>query len=153
MLDVHTENIGELAIVECEAGVLQNDATVTLWEAVTSQRNARIILLDLSEVRAVEGAALGMLVFLQRWAHDHDIRFKLFNPTKSVHDRLEGSNSMPELDIATLGELVSPGKRGKALRSGCLTPSIRSCRAERRSSGVAGTPESDCIAILRYCSR
>jgi anti-anti-sigma regulatory factor len=106
MLDVHTENIGELAVVECEAGVLQNEAAFTLWEAVTSQRNARIILLDLSEVRAVEGAAsLGMLVFLQRWAHDHNIRFKLFNPSKSVHDRLECFSSMAELDIATIDEV------------------------------------------------
>jgi anti-anti-sigma regulatory factor len=89
MLDVHIEKIGELAVVECEGRVLQNEGAFTLWEAVTSQRNARIIVVDLSEVRAVEGGGLGMLVFLQRWAHDHDIRFKLFNPTKSVHDRLE----------------------------------------------------------------
>lgn len=108
MLDVHTENIGELAVVECEAGVLQNEAAFTLWEAVTSQRNARTILLDLSEVRAVEGAAaLGMLVFLQRWAHDHDIRFKLFNPSKSVHDQLECFKSMAEVDIATVDEAVA----------------------------------------------
>src|SRR5437867_10079321 len=99
MLDVHIDKIGELAVVECEGRVVQNDAALTLWEAVTSQRNARTIVLDLSEVRAVEGGGLGMLVFLQRWAHDHDIRFKLFNPTKSVHDRLECSKSMQELDI------------------------------------------------------
>jgi anti-anti-sigma regulatory factor len=106
MLDVHTEKIGELAVVECEAGVLQNEAAFTLWEAVTSQRNARIILLDLSEVRAVEGAAsLGMLVFLQRWAHDHDIRFKLFNPSKFVQDRSECFTSVAELDIATIDEV------------------------------------------------
>jgi len=107
MLDVHIEKIGELVVVECEGRVVQNDAAFTLWEAVTSQRNARIIVLDLSEVRAVEGGGLGMLVFLQRWAHDHDIRFKLFNPTKSVHDRLECSNSMPELDIATVDEVLA----------------------------------------------
>jgi anti-anti-sigma regulatory factor len=107
MLDVNIEKIGELALVECESRVLQSEAAVTLWEAVTSQRNARIIVLDLSEVRAVEGGGLGMLVFLQRWAHDHDIRFKLFNPTKSVHDRLERSHSMPELDIATLDEVLA----------------------------------------------
>jgi anti-anti-sigma regulatory factor len=116
MLDVHKENIGELAVVECEGRVVQNQDAFTLWEAVTSQENARIILLDLSELRVVEGAALGMLLFLQRWAHDHDIRFKLFNPSKSIHDHLEFpvrsqhsnwkcSNSMTELDIATVDEV------------------------------------------------
>jgi ABC-type transporter Mla MlaB component len=107
MLDVHIEKIGELAVVECEGRVVQNDAALTLWEAATSQRNARTIVLDLSEVCAVEGGGLGMLLFLQRWANDHDIRLKLFNPTKSVHDRLECSNSMPELDIATVDEVLA----------------------------------------------
>ena len=105
MLDVHTEKIGGLAVVECEGRVVQNQDAFILWEAVTSQQDAQIILLDLSELRVVEGAALGMLVFLQRWAHDHDIRFKLFNPSKSVHDRLECSNSMAELNIATVDEV------------------------------------------------
>jgi len=64
-------------------------------------------VLDLSEVRAIEGGGLGMLVFLQRWAYDHDIRLKLFNPTKSVQDRLEHASSMREFDIATLDEMIA----------------------------------------------
>src|SRR5881296_4099219 len=107
MLDVHIEKIGELVVVECEGRVVQNDAAFTLWEAVTSQREARIIVLDLSEVRAIEGGGLGMLGFLQRWAYDHDIRLKLFNPTKSVQDRLEHAGSVPEFDIATLDEMMA----------------------------------------------
>src|SRR6266571_2746925 len=107
MLDVHIEKIGELAVVECESRVLQNEAAFTLWEAVTSQRNARVIVLDLSEVRAVEGGGLGMLVFLQRWAHDHDIRLKLFNPRQSVRERLDEVSSMREFDIATFDEMMA----------------------------------------------
>jgi anti-anti-sigma regulatory factor len=61
----------------------------------------------LSEVRAIESSGLGMLVFLQRWAFDHDIRLKLFNPTKSVQDRLERASSLPEFDIATLDEMMA----------------------------------------------
>ena len=64
-------------------------------------------MLDLSEVRAIEGGGLGMLVFLQRWAYDHDVRLKLFNPTKWVQDRLEHASSMPEFDIATLDEMMA----------------------------------------------
>ena len=48
-----------------------------------------------------------MLVFLQRWAHDHDIRLKLFNPRQSVRDRLARVNSMREFDIATLDEMMA----------------------------------------------
>ena len=105
-LDLHIEKIGELAIVECEGRVVRSEAAVKLRDAVTSLRNARIIVLDLSEVRAIEDGGLGMLLFLRRWAYGHDIQFKLFNPTGSVRARLELVNSIAELDIATLHEMM-----------------------------------------------
>ena len=106
MLALRIEKIGELAVVECKGRVVRSEAAVKLREAVTSLRNARIIVLDLSEVRAIEGGGLGMLLFLQRWACGHDIQFKLFNPTRSVRDRLRLVNSIGELDIATLHEMM-----------------------------------------------
>ena len=106
-MDLHVDKIGELAVVECEGSVVRSEAAFKLREAVTSLRNARIIVLDLSEVRAIEGGGLGMLLFLQRWASEHDIQFKLFNPTRSVRDRLALVNSITELDIATLHEMMA----------------------------------------------
>ena len=107
MLSVHTESIGEIAIIECEGRIVRSEAALNLREAVTSQRNARIIVLDLSEVSAIEGGGLGMLVFLQRWAQDHGIRLKLFNPRQSVQDGLEHANPMRQFDIATLDEMMA----------------------------------------------
>jgi anti-anti-sigma factor len=107
MLDVHVEKIGDLAIVECEGRVVRSEAAFELRQAITSQRDARIIVLDLSEVSTIEGGGLGMLVFLLRWTYDHDIRLKLFNPTKSVQDRLERTNSIPDFEIATRDEVVA----------------------------------------------
>jgi anti-anti-sigma regulatory factor len=107
MLDLHVEKIGDLAVVECEGRIVRSEAAFQLREAVTALRNARIIVLDLSEVRAIEGGGLGMLLFLQRWAYDCDIQFKLFNPTRSVRDTLALVNSIAELDIATLHEMMA----------------------------------------------
>jgi anti-anti-sigma regulatory factor len=88
MLNVTVENIGELAVVGCEGRIVQRDAAFRLRDAVTSQTDARIVVLELSEVHAIEGRGLGMLVFLQRWARDHNIRFLLFDPSRSVRNRL-----------------------------------------------------------------
>ena len=107
MLNVHIENIGEMAVIECEGRIVRSEAAFELRKAVNLQSDARIIVLDLSEVSAIEGGGLGMLVFLQRWAHDHDIRLKLFNPRRSVRDRLEHASSMREFDIATLDEMMA----------------------------------------------
>jgi anti-anti-sigma regulatory factor len=107
MLNVNIENIGDLAIVECDGRIVQSDAAFKLREAVISQRDAQTVVVELSEVNAIEGGGLGMLVFLQRWAQDHDIRFKLFNPSKSVRNRLVKASSMSEFDIPTLDEMMA----------------------------------------------
>jgi anti-anti-sigma regulatory factor len=107
MLNVNIENIGDLAIVECEGRIVQSDAAFKLREAVTSQEDAHTVVLELSEVSAIEGGGLGMLVFLQHWAQNHDIRFKLFNPSRFVRDRLKKASSMSEFDIPTLDEMMA----------------------------------------------
>ena len=106
MLALRIEKIGDLAVIECEGRVVRSEAVFKLREAVTSLRNTRIIVLDLSEVRAIEDGGLGMLLFLQRWTYGYGIHFKLFNPTRSVRDRLELVTSIAELDIATLHEMM-----------------------------------------------
>src|ERR1700737_4580515 len=107
MLNVHVEKIGKMAIVECDGRIVQSEAAFKLRDAVTSQRDSHVVVLDLSEVYALEGGGLGMLVFLQRWAQDHDIRFKLFNPRRSVRERLKKVRSMSKFDIPTLDELMA----------------------------------------------
>jgi anti-anti-sigma regulatory factor len=72
---------------------------------VTSQTGARIIVLELSEVRAIGGGGLGMFVFLQRWAQARNIRFLLFHPSKSVQSRLKRARSIVEFYIPSLEEM------------------------------------------------
>jgi hypothetical protein len=53
MLKLSVENIGDLAVVQCEGRIVQSEAAFKLREAVTLQGDARVVVLDLSEVRAV----------------------------------------------------------------------------------------------------
>jgi anti-anti-sigma regulatory factor len=106
MLSVRIDTIGEMAVVECEGRIEQIDDAFILRDAVTAQRDARTIVLDLSEVTAIEGGSLGMLVFLKRWAQDYDIRFKLFNPSKFVRNRLTKASPISEFDIPSLDEMM-----------------------------------------------
>jgi anti-anti-sigma regulatory factor len=106
MLKVDIDNIGDLALVECEGRIVRSEAAFKLRDAVTSQSDARTVVLEPTEVHALEGGDLGMLIYLQRWARDHNIRFKLFNPSKSV-ERLELVSSLSEFDIPTLDEMMA----------------------------------------------
>src|ERR1700730_3237329 len=107
MLTLRVEHVGGLAIVECKGRIVRSDATLKLYEVVTAQQNVRIVVLDLTQVRALEGGGLGMLWFLQRWTEAHDIQFKLYNPINSVRDKLEHNHAELRFDIATFEEMVS----------------------------------------------
>jgi hypothetical protein len=63
MLNVTVVNMGELAVVGCEGRIVHSESAYKLREAVTSQTDAQIIVLELSEVRAIGG---GGLVLAQR---------------------------------------------------------------------------------------
>jgi anti-anti-sigma regulatory factor len=106
MFNVHVEMVGDVAIVQCEGRIVQSDAAYRLRDVILSQRNARVVVVELSDVDAIEGGGLGMFAFLQRWAHDHNIKLKLFNPSGSVQQRLDHT-WMPSLDVATTDELIA----------------------------------------------
>src|SRR6202162_2217140 len=105
MLNVTVVNMGELAVVGCEGRIVQREFAYKLREAVTSQTDAQIIVLELSEVRAIGGGGLGMLAFLRRWAREHNIRFLLFHPSQSVQNKLKRARSIAEFYIASLEEM------------------------------------------------
>jgi anti-anti-sigma factor len=107
VLNVTVENIGELTVVECEGRIVQSDSVHQLREAVTSLTDARIVVLELSEVSALGGGGLGMLVFLQRWARENNIRFLLFNPSESVQSALKRARSIAEFYIPSFEEMIA----------------------------------------------
>lgn len=115
MFNIHLEVVGDVAIVQCEGRIVQSEAAYRLRDAILSQRSARVVVVELSEVDMIEGGGLGMLAFLQRWAHDHNIKLKLFNPSNAVQDRLDHS-WMPLLDVATTDELIALIDRADAIR-------------------------------------
>jgi anti-anti-sigma regulatory factor len=107
MPSIHIDNVGDMAVVECEGRLVRSEDAYKLRDAVTAQSDAQVVVLDLTEVHTLGGGAIGMLVYLQRWAQDHDIRFKLFNPSRSVREKLEHTNSMSEFNIASLDEMMA----------------------------------------------
>jgi hypothetical protein len=49
MMNLSVENIGDMAVVQCEGRIVQSEAAFKLREAVTLQGDARVVVLDLSE--------------------------------------------------------------------------------------------------------
>jgi len=106
MLTIHVENLNDLAVVECKGRIVTSDAVFKLRDVARTQVNARIIALDLSEAKAIGGGGLGMLAFLDRWARDNNIQFKLFSPSRAVLEGLVHNRLILDFEIASFHEMM-----------------------------------------------
>jgi len=104
MISVHVERLGELRVIECDASIVVADAALALSKSVISQADARVIVVDFSEIDAVEGDGVGILMALRQWTRNHNIGFKIFNPRSGVRARLEHIKA--QIDIASLRECL-----------------------------------------------
>lgn len=101
------ERIGDVSVILCDGRIVHSDSAFELRDAVTQQKDARVVLLDLSEVEAMGGGGVGMLVFLQNWTHDHGIQMKLVDPPPSVLRRLKELRTASRLEVASTDEVLS----------------------------------------------
>jgi len=115
VFDISVETVGDVAVVQCSGRLVHSDAAYRLRDIILSHANARVVVVDLSEVDAIGGGGLGMLAYIQRWARDHNLKLKLFNPSNKVQDGLNRT-WMPTLDIATTDELIALLERGNMER-------------------------------------
>ena len=93
MLTVSVQNLGDEVILRCQGRIVRGDETAILCSAV--QQQGRNVILDLSEVDALDAAGIGALVSLQAAG----IYLKLSNPSEQVRQVLSvtGLDSIFEL--------------------------------------------------------
>jgi anti-anti-sigma regulatory factor len=121
MFNLNITKTGRVAVVHCKGRIVRSDAAFRLRDAVTQQRDARVVLLDLSGVKALEGGGLGMLFFLQIWTREQGIRLKVFDPSDSVRRSLGRTHSAAAVEIADMDAVLSllgwrPGELWDRLR-------------------------------------
>jgi anti-anti-sigma regulatory factor len=107
MSDIFLDRIGDVAVLQPDGRFVQADAVFALRYAVTSLGNARAIVLDLSEVEALEDGGVDMLASLHQWTCDHCIGLKLFNPSNLVQERLDRANWAWLPEVASRGEILA----------------------------------------------
>lgn len=106
MMAIHVENLSDLTVVECKGRIIRDESVFKLRDVVLAQTTARIIVLDLAEVEAIGGGGLGMLAFLNRWAREHDVQFKLFSPSRAVVEGLVHNRSILNFEIASFHQMM-----------------------------------------------
>jgi anti-anti-sigma factor len=72
-----------------------------------SQSDKRIVVLNLSDVDAIDGSGVGLLAFLQAWTRANHMELKLMNPARQVQEVLEITNLHSVLDTWYCEDLAS----------------------------------------------
>lgn len=103
---VSTEQIDDVAVLQCLGRIVDPEALSRLKAAVTSLSQLRVVVLDLSGVEMVDARGLGMLVFLHNWACATGIQVKLVNPSKLVREMLEVTGLTSVLHVSSVDELI-----------------------------------------------
>ena len=103
---INTEQIGDVAVLQCAGRIVHGQARSFLKDAVTRLSRLRVVVLDLSEVEMVDAGGLGVLVSLHNWACAKGIQLKLVNPSKLVRQMLELTRLTSVLHISSVEDVI-----------------------------------------------
>ena len=88
MLTIDVEKTGDVAVVRCVGRIVRGAGIRTLRNAVFSEKDIRIVVIDLSDVEMLDAGGLTALLSLQQWARSRNIQLKLVNPSHFVNEVL-----------------------------------------------------------------
>ena len=107
MLTIDVEKNSEVAVVHCNGRLVRGVEVCTLRNAVVSEKNTRIVLLDLSEVEFMDAGGLNALVSLHHWTRNHGIQLKLVHPSGIVREMLTRTRLNRVFDISSLHDVLA----------------------------------------------
>jgi anti-anti-sigma factor len=106
MLTIDVEKTGDVAVVRCAGRIVRGEEVRMLRNAVVSENDTRIVVLDLSDVEMLDAGGLTALLSLHQWARSRGIQLKLVNPSHFVREVLERTRLNRVFDISTLGHAL-----------------------------------------------
>jgi anti-anti-sigma factor len=110
MLTINVESIREVAVLRCSGRIVRGHETALLCSAM--QQQSQNVVVDLTEVDAIDAAGVGALLSLQAAG----VYLKLLNPSRQVREILKVTrlNSIFEIcesqSIAGTGQSMQEGR-------------------------------------------
>ena len=106
MLTVDVERAGDVAVVRCVGRIVRGAEVSILRNAVISAKDARTVVLDLSELDFMDAGGLSALVFLYNWTHARGMRLKLVHPSAFVRELLARTRLDRIFEISNFNEAL-----------------------------------------------
>jgi anti-anti-sigma factor len=106
MLTVNSERAGDVAVIKIAGRIVRGQEPI-LNSAVLAQKCSRVIVLDLSDVEALDAGGLNLLVSLHRWTEQNNIHLKLVNPSPFVYQMLTRTHLDWVFDVSTFHDALT----------------------------------------------
>jgi len=106
MLTIDVEKTGDVTVMRCNGRMVRGEEDIKLYNAVTAQKDSRIVVLDLSEVESLDAGGLTTLLSLHQWARNRGVQLKLVNPSHFVHEVLTRTRLDRVFDISSLNHAL-----------------------------------------------
>jgi anti-anti-sigma factor len=110
MLKIHSKTLGKVSIL-CLQGRIVTGETATLRDAVLSQSDASMVVLDLARVTGIDAGGLGAMLELREQTQANGIEFRLRNVTKLVQQVFEITRLNSVFENFSEEEVVSDASR------------------------------------------
>jgi anti-anti-sigma factor len=101
MLTLDVEKLKDVVIVRCTGRIVRGEEVYKLKNAILSDSETRIVVLDLSEVTSMDAGGLSALVSLHHWSRSHGIQLKFVNPSEFVRETLDRTKLSSVFDISS----------------------------------------------------
>jgi anti-anti-sigma factor len=99
MLVVNIQNFGETSVFHCIGRIVAGEEVASLKRAMLCHQDNKTIVLDLSQVSALDGSGMGLLAFFAGWTRVVGMTLKVMSPTPHVRRLLELTNLDSVLEI------------------------------------------------------
>jgi anti-sigma B factor antagonist len=136
MLKITVQKLGDTSVLRCHGRIVAGDAGSILRNAVLSQRQTTMLVIDLARVERIDAAGLGVLLGLRESARSRAITFKLMNATKRVEEILELTRLQRVFEFCSVRELFCLLHRAASMSSCSADQSDRTDENDSRNSFV-----------------
>jgi anti-anti-sigma factor len=100
MLTIKVRRTSDVAVVKCAGRLVRGEAVRSLRQAVVSENDTRIVMLDLADVKTLDAGGLTALLSLHQWCWERNVQLKLVNPSLFVQKVLTLTQLDRILDIS-----------------------------------------------------
>lgn len=133
MLNVTVQNLGDVSILHCRGRILAGNTN--LYNTALSQKDCKMLVLDLAQVDGIDAGGLGVLLDVRAWAEANGIQLRLLNVLAPVQKVLDSTRLNLVFETCSVREMFHLLGRAHGIETPLNRHETQSNSPDRRLNG------------------